>query len=298
MPDIEFINSQKTEEDRIKSTAKIIASGFYEKQGFVVVPALDQRVEPTSQVIYPNEFEYQVVKLDSWEREWERVGAMFWKYLEELVPSAKLHGPIEVRLSRYGTVASSAKLGMIPGEKVVYYLRSDVALCQLAGMIINKLLYFDRQSLGVTWTKREALMDFVMTRPVMRKLFPDFEPVYSSLLRIAPSIRSESENYVRSLGLVLPKQVLEVKGGKIWVKGKYEPKMFGKKEGVILKKLIGRRGDLVSYDELADSIWGEGEFKSFWALAKLVERLRKTLGVMGIDPARIESVRGQGYLLR
>ena len=151
--------------------------------------------------------------------------------------------------------------------------------------------------MGITWTKREALMDFVMTRPVMKKLFPDFEPVYSQLLRVPPKVRRESEEYVRSLGLVLPKQELELRGGKIWIKGKYEPKAFGKKEVVILKKLLARKGDVVTYDELADALWGEGEFKSFWALAKLVERLRGSLVEVGIEPKRIESARGQGYIL-
>ena len=65
----------------------------------------------------------------------------------------------------------------------------------------------------------------------------------------------------------------------------------------MLKLLVGRLGDLVTYDELADKIWGEGEFKSFWALNKVVERLRHKLVGMGIEGSRLESVRGQGYVL-
>lgn len=53
----------------------------------------------------------------------------------------------------------------------------------------------------------------------------------------------------------------------------------------------------MTYDELSDEIWGEGEFKSFWALNKVVERLRHKLVAMGIEGSRLESVRGQGYLL-
>lgn len=54
----------------------------------------------------------------------------------------------------------------------------------------------------------------------------------------------------------------------------------------------------MSYDELADTVWGVGEFKTFWALNKMVERMRVKLEKLGIEGERIESVRGQGYILK
>lgn len=298
MPDITFLNSPKTEEERLKMTAKVIASGFYEKQGFVVIPELDKRVAATSQVIYPSKLEYQKIEIEEWAKEWRRVEAKFWEYLEELVPSARLHGPIEIRVTRYGTVASAARLGMVPHQKAIYYLRRDVDISQLAAMIINNILYYDRKHLGITWTKREALMDFIMTRPKMKKLFPHFEPVFAQLSRIPKKIREESREYVRSLGLARQQVDFEIAGGKVIVVGKVIGREITKQEIVVLKLLVNRLGDLVTYDELADEIWGEGEFKSFWALNKVLERLRLKLVVMGIEGSRLESVRGQGYLLR
>ncbi len=220
------------------------------------------------------------------------MGEAFWTELDHYLPDArKMHDKVVVDVGRIGTISSSY------WSEKHYYLRSDRGLGDLAAMIVNHTMYVHRREMGITWTKREALMDFVMTRPVMKKLFPDFEPVYSQLLRVPPKVRRESEEYVRSLGLVLPKQELELRGGKIWIKGEIEQMWFGNKERLILKKLIERRGDVVTYDELADIVWGEGEFKSFWALAKLVERLRGSLVEVGIEPKRIESVRGQGYIL-
>jgi DNA-binding response OmpR family regulator len=64
-----------------------------------------------------------------------------------------------------------------------------------------------------------------------------------------------------------------------------------------MKQMIKKTGDIVTYDELADIIWGEGEFKTFWAINKMMQRLRNRLGTMGIENKRIEAVRGQGYLL-
>lgn len=293
MPDIEFRNSQKSEEMRYRSTMREVANGWFSEHGFLVVPTLISSVPAQIQVVLPRESEYERVDVGQYMESWMKVEGDFWQELDHYLPEArKLHEKLVVDVGRVGTISSSY------WSEKHYYLRADRGVGDLAAMIVNHTMYVLRSEMGITWTKREALMDFVMTRPAMKKLFPDFAPVYTQLLRIPPKVRRESEEYVRSLGLVLPQQELEVRGGKIWVRGKNEPKMFGKKEGVILRKLIERRGDVVTYDELADVVWGEGEFKSFWALAKLVERLRGSLAKAGIEPRRIESVRGQGYLLK
>jgi len=292
MPDIEFRNSQKSEELRYRSTMREVANGWFLDHGFLVVPELKGEIPQQIQVILPGEYEYCEPELEKYQNDWKKVASVFWEELDHYLPEArKLHNKVVVDVGRIGTISSSYE-----NEKH-YYLRADRGVGDLAAMMVNNTLFVMRKEMGITWTKREALMDFIMTRPVMKQLFPDFQPVYKQLLRVPQKIRRESEEYVRSLGLVLPKQELELRGGKIWVRGKYEPKMFGKKEGTILKKMIERKNDLVTYDELADLVWGEGEFKSFWALAKLVERLRKSFSTHGIDIKRIQSVRGQGYIL-
>lgn len=294
MPDIEFVNSQKSEELRYRSTKREVANGWFFEHGFLVLPELSEDIPQQIQVILPRELEYHEMLVEKYQSDWANVESAFWEELDHYLPEArKLHDKVAVvDVGRVGTISSSY------GNEKHYYLRADRGVGDLAAMIVNQTMSILRKEMGITWTKREALMDFVMTRPVMKKLFPDFQPVYTQLLQIPSKVRKVSEEYVRSLGLVLPKQELEVRGGKIWVRGKYEPKLFGKKEGVILKKLIELKGDVASYDDLADILWGEGEFKSFWALAKLVERLRRDLVKSGISVDRVESVRGQGYLLR
>lgn len=297
MPDIVFVNSPKSEDERLKMTAKIIGQGFYARQGFVVLPTLDKRVSATAQVIYPRAFEYKKIDVSLWEAEWRKVEQQFWAYLGELLPSAKLHGRIEVRLTRYGTVASGAMMGMHDGGSVIYYLRSDVDLSQLAAMIINKIIYAERKNLGITWSKREALMDFVMTRPGMKKLFPKYEPVFAQLSRVPKKIREESEVYVRRLGIAPVVRELERVGAKIWIKGSEVGRGLTKMEKKVLGILIDHKSDLVTYDELADTLWGVGEFKTYWAINKVLERLRLKLRTLGVVEAKLESVRGQGYIL-
>ncbi|MFH1244305.1 MAG: helix-turn-helix domain-containing protein, partial [bacterium] len=242
---------------------------------------------------FPEITKYAQVEVEKLGKEWEKVGEEFWTELDHYLPEArKMHGKIQVDVGKMGTIASGY------WSTKHYYLRSDRSIGDLAAMIVNNTLMPLREQLGVTWSKREALMDFIMTRPVMRKLFPDFAPVFRQLLQIEPIIRHESEEYVRNLGIVVPQKELELRRGKIFIKNVIVDKAMGKKEKIILKKLMEKFGELVSYDELADAVWGEGEFKSFWALAKLVERMRVALQKMGVDPKRVRSVRGQGYLLK
>jgi len=293
MPDITFKNSPVTEKTRWKSTRIEVANGWFENHGFLVVPDLREDVSTQIQVVYPKAFEYLQSSTKEFEAEWVRVEAAFWEELDHYLPEArKMHGEVIVDIGRIGTISSCY------WTEKHYYLRADRSLGDLAAIIINRVLYVERNSLGVTWTKREALMDFIMTRPVMKKLFPKFDPIYHQLSKVPLKIRRESEGYVRSLGIAPTTKELEVKNGKILINGVVVAKELTKQEKEILKQMIKKTGDIVTYDELADIIWGEGEFKTFWAINKTMQRMRNRLKTLGIESVKIEAVRGQGYLLR
>lgn len=288
MPDIEFLNSPRIEQERLDFTRKIVRQGFYQKHGFVVLPELEPRVNPNAMVVFPRELNYQLVDVRRYQREWEKVGGDFWQELERDFPGVSSdHGKIEVRVTRYGTVSSGATIGNHEADKVVYYLRSDVDMSHLAAMIINKILHSERKGLGITWSKRETLMDFIMTRPVMKKIFPKFHPIMNQLSRVPASIRKQSEQYLRELGILSTKDEFDIAKSNLSVL-----------EKKVMKLLTEHQGELVSYDELADSVWGVGEFKTFWAINKLIERMRNKLEKIGFDGARVMVVRGQGYLLK
>ncbi len=292
MPDITFVNSPKTEEKRWNATRKIIASSWYQDHGFLVVPELNDKARHQIQVVFPKELIYKSMDVGLYEQAWRRVEGEFWSALEEQLPGATaLHEKVIVEVGRLGTVSSAS------WTETRYYLREDRSVADLASMIVNHTMYVQRKQLGVTWTKREALMDFIMTRPVMKRLFPDFDPVFAQLSRVPVTLRRESEAYVRSLGIVETNKEFERVGAKIRVKGVEVGKELSKSEKKIMACFIEHLGDLVTYDDLADILWGAGEFKSFWALNKIVERLRLKLIKLGIEGSRLESVRGQGYSL-
>ena len=69
-------------------------------------------------------------------------------------------------------------------------------------------------------------------------------------------------------------------------------------EKILLKHFIEKENQVVSFDEIADIIFKSDEEYSLYAIAKKIERLRNKLEENGISGSYIQTLRGQGYLLK
>lgn len=70
---------------------------------------------------------------------------------------------------------------------------------------------------------------------------------------------------------------------------------LGQREGMILKLLIEREGEVVSRDEILDQVWGYAVFPSARTVDNFILRLRKLFEDEPSAPKYIHSVRGLGY---
>ena len=95
------------------------------------------------------------------------------------------------------------------------------------------------------------------------------------------NLASKSIRYLKELGLLKPQKVEVI--NKLT---KTESKIFG--------LLVNQRGNLVSFDEIAKTIWGENYFDKYseYAITKHIENLKNK-----ITENSIHSQRGHGYLL-
>jgi two-component system alkaline phosphatase synthesis response regulator PhoP len=71
---------------------------------------------------------------------------------------------------------------------------------------------------------------------------------------------------------------------------------LGQREGMLLKLLIEREGEVVTRDEILDQVWGYAVFPSVRTVDNFILRLRKLFEDNPGEPVHIQSVRGQGYL--
>lgn len=317
-----FVSSPETEKERLLYACENVASGFYQRHGFltssaaiknyngwiIVIPpeirgvdekfwqdsykyGLNMRKEITKHMYQQSEnikLEPSSKKLvEFFKNDWQKYNNKFWLELEKIFPNEiRWIGSVEVRITKIGSLSSHYLLNKLKGEKLVINLREDAPIHEIANLIILALIFPLSDEIGLTFTKRQALRNFIMTRPAFKKLFPDFKPKLYDTVKIPLKLRQKSDDYIKYLGI--PNIVDPVKLI-------YENiNVFGAKEAKILKEIISKNGEILTYDDLADLIWGEGRFKSYWAINKIIQRINKKVKKLDII-FEIKGVRGVGY---
>lgn len=318
-----FVSSPETEKERLLYACENVASGFYQRRGFLTSPEVVKNYEEWTIVIpdvlqgvdgkfWDDSYKYGVnmrkeitkhmynqtknLNLESssnnltktFKINWQKYNDVFWKELIKIFPKEiKWIGSVEVRITKIGSLSSHYLLHKTRGEKLVINLREDAPVYEIANLIILSLIFPLSDELGLTFTKRQALRNFVMSRPPFKKLFPEFKSKLYDAPKIPMKLRQKSDDYIKHLGipnLVDPIKIINENLG-----------IFGVKETKILKELINKKGEILTYDDLADLIWGEGKFKSYWAINKLVQRINNKVKKLNVE-FKIKGVRGVGYI--
>ena len=86
---------------------------------------------------------------------------------------------------------------------------------------------------------------------------------------------------MQSLGITYKQKLLQTDKQQILYKGQKINHLLSKNEQKILLLLLKKDNSLVSYDEIADSLWGISNFKSLWAINKTIHRLKTKLICLG-----------------
>jgi hypothetical protein len=335
IPKTRFINSPETEVERIVFTANVIANGFYLRKGFMVLPKLAEE-DPVKVVVFPDlkyesipnfwniasklkrsfpmevhkqlfkDIEARLARQESVgserlaviQKEWEKVGNKFFEFMGQVFPKVLQYiENLEVRVTKFGTISSYQELSQKKGQHFIVYLREDAALGNLAEAILTGLFAIYKKTYWFSWGELESTVDLLLIESRISKLFPDYYPTVKSLKEVKPRILARSNNYLEKLGVVYQEQWLSLNGRRVMVKGKGAEAYFSRRELEVLRELIKREGELVSFDEAADLLWGEGEYKSLWALNKALQRLRTRLIRLGFPANKLRTVRKYGYLL-
>ncbi len=317
-----FVSSPETEKERLLYTCENVASGFYQKHGFLTCPEVNSKYKSWSIVIPPeirkvskkfwqDAYKYGVNMrkeisprmysetknmvpipssselADSFKNSWKKYNLKFWIEVEKYFKKEiRWIESVEVRITKIGSLSSHYLLNKTKGQKLVVNLREDAPVHEIANLIILALIFPLSVEYGLTFTKRQALRNFIMSRTEFKKLFPDFKPKIYDFPKIPVILRQKSDGYIGYLGIPNIIDPIKLINQNIHT--------FGTKETKILKQLIDKNGELLTYDDLADLIWGEGKFKSYWAINKLIQRINNKIKKLDII-FEIKGVRGVGY---
>jgi len=323
--------SKNTEAIRILQIAYNIKNGFFQKQGFHVLP---YTVPHNSRVIYFPKLNYAKIP-DFWDKvkqttqqlvekndviipqveqvlpskplryqhqqkQWKRVQNFFWKKCTTLLPSYFTDiRTLEIRPTQYGSIATGYSYWLKETHYIIVYARIDSDFSHIAeGIFLDRFKKLE-QTNRYSWSQTEAIIDFILTETYLKTLFPSYKKTVLSLeQQQSGKLAIDSKKYLRTLKL--PSQtLLTVKNKQIRIHNKTPSVIFTTSEKRLLYKLIKKRGSVVTYDEIAYVVWKNKADKKFslYAISKLVQRIRRKITVMGLHSRIIQAIKTQGYIL-
>jgi len=325
--------SKRTEAERILQAAYHIQNQFYLKKGFLVLP---YNIPKNPAVIFFPKLNYQKIpqfwqeaknakknavlkkrpiidhivnilleeNLDysQLKKDWQKKEKIFWQYVIANFPSYFKNVQIlEIRPTLYGSIATAYSSWFKDNTKIIIYIREDADVSHIPeALFIDRLRVYKRASdEDYSWEYGEAIIDFLLTETKLAAIFPNYKETLTSLRNFQEGkFIKESKEYLRSLGVYLGR-IFEIKNNQIFIKGKPNKIILSSTQEKILHLLIKNRQKIVSFDEIADVIWGEKSYDKFseYAITKTIQRLREKVSLMGVFPQIIQTVRKRGYVL-
>ncbi len=324
IPSTSFVSSPATEKERLLYMTASVASGFYPRHGFLILPnipkynyatvVIPEFVKEFSQKYWNDakkagntmplkltDFMWKCVEninfspvntknIERIAKDWKLVENDFWKFINDYFPQEiKWINSLEVRITRIGSFGSHYLLTKATNQKLIINIRSDADYVEIANLIILALIYPTSRDLDLSFGKRMAIRDFIETRKPIKKIFLDWKHRNYDNIKMPINLRKESDKYIQKLGvpnLIDPILVISKNRDN-----------FGIKEGKLLELMMKNKNELINYDQIADCIWGEGSFKSYWAISKIIQRIIIKINNLKIDGIKIIGIRGKGYKL-
>jgi hypothetical protein len=316
-----FVSSPETEKERLLYTSGMVADGFYSRHEYLITPSpidrfkekcivLPELIKNVSQefwreATWGGQFMPKKITERMWNEtkdinlspvnlkiinkfkdEWRKIESETWKAIAPYFPNEiKWVKSLEVRITKIGSLGSHYLLDKKGGQNLIINIREDSNAKEIVNLLILALTYPQADDLNLSFTKRLAVRNFILSRPAFKKIYPDFK-IFDK--KIPVSLKRKSDEYIKYMGIPnLIDPITQINKNLA---------IFGIKEGKLLKEMIDKRGEIVTYDDIADLIWGEGRFKSYWAINKLVQRIQKKIDSLNIL-LKIDGVRGIGYIL-
>lgn len=330
-----FVWSLDTETERVLHTAYKTSTGFYLSKGFYV---LDHRIDKDASCVYLPKIDFKsypefwnriklaedqiplenvptkirefiresispILKMDvtvqnRLEKSWLKIEKEFWSTVTYLFPACFDEiSELEVWITSFGTLSSYSHLSSKNQNKMIAYVREDFGIEQLAEAIITTLYLKKYDYSSEHWELSEGVSDFLLTTSGLSKLLPKYIPTLENL-KIDNSKLIQCKDYLSILG-VPPPLNLGIKNEQLFAGTEIIEQKFSKDQAMILKLLINRKGQIVTYDDIADIIWSQenADKYSTWAINKHIQRIKAKIASMNIYSINIMPVRSRGYMI-
>ena len=287
------------------------------------IPRFWDRVKRTDIKNFPLEFDAKLVedvsellersnlyclqRLDLYELQqiWKKAGGEILEEIYKIIPEKKdAISKIIIHPTSFGTTCSFSIADSFPAA-VEMYLRADQDIYALTEAILSAITRNEvYRELDGMWSESELLVDWLIMKsslsPILKKYQPktNFIPTvkYTRMKRGA-RLMTESEEFYRRLGAPILKNVFGLEDGRPTVSGR-PLENISAREREILAAMIKKSNAAITIDETADLLFKSDEEFSLQAIAKTIQRLRDKLEQNGVSGSFIQTLRGQGYVLK
>lgn len=228
-------------------------------------------------------------------KEWQKMEKEFFAEISEFLNFEKALSKVEridVLVTPFGTKGSfnPPRIGNKFNLKVTS--RMDFPAGNIAAGILQNLYIIETKNGGEIgedkYFRRMSAIAFLFEQTKFKKFYPDFENIIKTDYSKSQELIKMSNKYLLKLGF--PNEKINIDT---------DNPIFSIQEKMILEKLIKASGKVVSFDIIADTIWGDkvDDKFSLEAMAKVIENLRRKIKKLGIMREVIFTKRGQGYYL-
>lgn len=238
------------------------------------------------------------IDVSSYEENWKKIDHKFNEIIDKLFAVTDFN--VDVYLTSTGSI--STFYFERNSKDITIFLRTDGTNGNIAYAIISSLLSlqynFNENNPNniFTWNQLQYMIKTILETPMLRSLLDfDFEPVDTMRLPSTKIITNSNRIY-NWLGY---KQELPFEiNTTVFYKNEII-RNLSKNEHILLAKFLENKNEVLSYDEIANIIWGENfqEHFSLQAITKVIQRIRQGLQKNGLDKNIIFNERDKGYIL-
>lgn len=230
----------------------------------------------------------------------EKIQDAFFETYETVLPESTFIRSLTIVPTKFGTGSSYFVDEKHPDHMSITY-RIDGSyqrvLQSLLSLFVKHALETDEENTD-KWKIRKGMSDFLVAHTIFEKFFDESQKhkVLDFLDDYKGELLEDSAKYFDKMGYPLSAS-FTYKDTTIFFNEKSILGLSGK-EVEIMKLLIDKKREVVSFDDLADLYWKENpDDYSLQALVKVMQRLRYTLSENGIAESYLRTVRKRGYLL-
>lgn len=244
------------------------------------------------------------------EESWKKYEERFLHTLSEVIPDIMNSLNQDLVINIYLTnIGSPSSFNIKSTTEVEIYYRVDCDISSIAEMILTSIYKISEENIlnklknkyehNDDWVITEAVTDFMLSRTILNKLFPNFVPTLGARdLTLDNGLNKKNYSYLAKLGFS-PDSTYYISDNEIYTTTNKRLEGLNNQEKTLMMLLVANLGRTCTFDLIAEAIWKDAYIQKFSMVAinKLVFSLRHKLRMNNLPKSTIKTVRGVGYSL-